>query len=229
MDTVSSDTWATMVSARAVLPDQRLNGRFALVLAALAAKPSDGIAQACGPGGPTKAAYRFIENRRVMPRDLLNPVIQTTADACLGLPVVYAIQDTTSLNYSHRSKTTGLGPITDSAARGLHVHTTLAVTTDGMVLGLLGQDAWARPEGAIIRCGQDRRVEVAGQIMYARAAIWAARATACPACARSGWAGVTCNCWSPVTERPCWGAAISDLGACRLRYVPSELCGWIVD
>jgi hypothetical protein len=241
MDTVSSDTWAARVTARAKLPDQRLNGRFALFLAALAAKPSDGIAQACGPGGPTKAAYRFMENRRIMPRSLLDPVIQTTAESCLGLPMIYAVQDTTSLNYSRRSKTTGLGPISDSPARGLHVHTTLAVTPEGVVIGLLGQDIWARHnevrtseerrhrpisekesrkwldgmeavrqalaplppeqrprvvhimdregdihevfaevlahhESAIIRCGQDRRVEIAGQIMLSRAAV---RASPC--------------------------------------------------
>src|ERR1043166_6333044 len=40
----------------------------------------------------------------------------------------------------------GLGPINnDSLARGLRMHTTLAVRDDGVSLGLLGQSFWSRP------------------------------------------------------------------------------------
>ena len=144
-DNLAVETWAARVCANAALPDERLNARFVSVLAVLAAKPTDSIPQAFGDWGPTKAAYRFFENDRVTVPHLHDPIVEATAASCAGLPVLYAIQDTTSLNFSNLHDTTGLGPINDSPARGLMVHSTLALDPEGIPLGLLGQETWARP------------------------------------------------------------------------------------
>jgi hypothetical protein len=69
-----------------------------------------------------------------------------TADDCRGLPIVRAVHDTTSLNFSTLTHTTGLGPIGASGqGQGLHLHSTLAVRIDGVSLGILHQRYWARP------------------------------------------------------------------------------------
>ena len=60
--------------------------------------------------------------------------------------VILAVQDTTTLNYTARLKTDGIGYIGTSAegAQGFFVHDTLALTPDGLALGLLDVQAWAR-------------------------------------------------------------------------------------
>lgn len=61
-------------------------------------------------------------------------------------PVVLAVQDTSYLNFSTHKRTQGLGPIGDrrSASLGLVTHNILAVTPQGLPLGLLNQIGWAR-------------------------------------------------------------------------------------
>ena len=67
-------------------------------------------------------------------------------------PTVLCLQDTTSLNFTGRAHTQGLGAMgsnqTGAVARGLHLHTTLAVTPDGVPLGVLraGFDAPPPPD-----------------------------------------------------------------------------------
>ena len=62
---------------------------------------------------------------------------------------VLCIQDGTRLNFTRRSQTRGLGTIgsnqTGAAARGLDLHTTLAVNPDGVALGVL-RAAFDAPE-----------------------------------------------------------------------------------
>lgn len=138
--------WAAQVASQANFPDERLNTRFQNILATFASKPHDSIPQANGSAGQAKGTYRFLSNPRLEPDDLLQPLVDTTLDSLRGLPTILVVQDTSSLNYSSLEHTTGLGPLNDSPyARGLHLHTTLAVRPDGVVIGLLHQDCWARP------------------------------------------------------------------------------------
>ena len=63
-------------------------------------------------------------------------------------PVILAIQDTTDLSFSHHSKKRkekGFGPISaHKYSLGLKVHSALAVTSEGVPLGLIDQTTWAR-------------------------------------------------------------------------------------
>jgi len=143
---LDADVWAAELAAHAELPDQRLNCRFAEILATFADKPLDSIPQACGSAKAAKATYRFLQNKRFASDDLLKPLTSATAEFCQGQAVILAIQDTTSANFSTLSHTTGLGPIGSSGhAQGLHLHTTMAMRPDGVPLGLLHQECWSRP------------------------------------------------------------------------------------
>jgi Transposase DNA-binding/Transposase Tn5 dimerisation domain len=140
------ELWAAAVADEADLPDERLNARFAQVLATLAAKPLDSFPQACGSADQAKAMYRFLSNPRFAADDLLQPLVDATVEGCRAMTTVYAIQDSTSFNYSSLTQTTGLGPLNDSkTARGVHLHTTLAVRADGVAIGLLHQEYGSRP------------------------------------------------------------------------------------
>jgi hypothetical protein len=51
---------------------------------------------------------------------------------------VLAVQDTTGLNYNTHEKTEGIGYISDKTL-GVNTHSCIAVTTDGLTLGVLDQ------------------------------------------------------------------------------------------
>ncbi|MFP3560896.1 hypothetical protein SB861_61475, partial [Paraburkholderia sp. SIMBA_049] len=57
-----------------------------------------------------------------------------------------AIQDTTEFNLSHLPATEGLGRGTGNNEQGFMMHSLLAVTPDGLPLGVLGMKTWVRPE-----------------------------------------------------------------------------------
>jgi hypothetical protein len=67
---------------------------------------------------------------------------------------VLAIQDKTELDLGNRRRTRGIGAIGNKAAKGLHLHTTLAVSESGVPLGLLSAKMWARE-----KVRKDKRVQ----------------------------------------------------------------------
>ena len=139
--------WATRIATATVLPDPRLNRRLGTILDDLAHRPTDSIPQATADWGQAKAVYRFLDNDRVTPADLIAGAARETARRAHRHPVVLVVQDTTSLNFTANEALAELGPIGSSGrARGLLVHTSLALSPDGMVLGVVGQQLWARPK-----------------------------------------------------------------------------------
>jgi hypothetical protein len=60
---------------------------------------------------------------------------------------ILAVQDTTENNYRHHPATQALGPLDHAQGKGFFVHSTLAVSTEGVPLGLLAQEVWVREEG----------------------------------------------------------------------------------
>src|SRR5208282_4496813 len=89
----AAELWAAQVAAQADLPDERLHSRFGLILQTLASKPLDAFPQACPTTKEAKGLYRFLENRRLDVDHFLQPLVDTTVDACRGLTTVLAIQD----------------------------------------------------------------------------------------------------------------------------------------
>jgi hypothetical protein len=146
MEREAAELWASRQAADADFGDERLNQRMGTVLADLVQKPADSIPQACGGAARAKAVYRFLGNPRVRYDKIIAPIAAATARDCAGQPVVYAVQDTTSFNYSNLSQTKGLGRLSGPGdCRGLHLHTTLALSADGTALGVLDAQCWSRP------------------------------------------------------------------------------------
>jgi hypothetical protein len=143
-----SRSWHEHEFAAIELGDQRLNARAIKLLGQLSSQPQAFINQACEDWAASKAAYRFFDNEQVQAQQILSPHYQRTGERMQGQQVVLAIQDTTELSYRTHGQTTGLGPIGNNheRQRGLLLHTTLATTTDGLPLGLLSQQIWARAD-----------------------------------------------------------------------------------
>ncbi|MFN2122172.1 MAG: Druantia anti-phage system protein DruA [Candidatus Promineifilaceae bacterium] len=139
--------WAEEEFGEVDLGDRRLNKRLMTLARDFWAQPQSNIPQACKKRSAMKAAYRFFENEGVTMEKLLVPHYQATrARIRLTPPVVLAVQDTTELNYATHPKTQGLGPVSTSkdGAVGLFIHDTLAITPQGVPLGLIDVQCWAR-------------------------------------------------------------------------------------
>jgi hypothetical protein len=113
------------------------------------ARPMADIPEACESVSKMQAAYRFLANDDVEFETLLQPHYAATeqriSDVGAG-SVVLVPQDTTSVNYSALTSIDGLGPIgtTVDGAQGLHLHSSLAMTVQGVPLGFVDAQCWAR-------------------------------------------------------------------------------------
>lgn len=144
--TAKEATWSEHEFERVNLGDKRLNARLKKLSTDLSAAPSAPINQASEDWAATKAAYRFFQNDKVTSEKILSAHRTRTWERIHREPVVLAVQDTSYLNFSSHRKTKGLGPIGDSrsASQGVVTHNVLAITPQGLPLGLLNQTGWTR-------------------------------------------------------------------------------------
>lgn len=114
--------------------------------------PENPINQACQNWATTKAAYRFFQNDNVSYQNIIESHVQATKDRINEFSTILAIQDTTYFNYSAHKKTKGLCPLSKKEGKnkkeivtsGLVMHSTLAVSTEGLPLGILNQKTYSR-------------------------------------------------------------------------------------
>ncbi len=138
------DQWMQEELGRADFGDKRLTKRFVSLVSDLAAKPEASIPQACEDWASTKAAYRFLDHEKVTPEAIRSAHREKTVERVKEYKTVLAVQDTTLLNYTMHQATSGLGPIDGNGSNGMHVHSVLAVSSDGIPLGLVHQQVWNR-------------------------------------------------------------------------------------
>jgi hypothetical protein len=138
--------WTEEEFGRIRISDQRLKQRLFTLAADFFAQPGELIPQASnGSKAKTKAAYRFFSNPNINMKTLLRPHIESTIERLRLQPVILAVQDTTTVNYTGHAPE-GAGPIQSSqtTAVGLVLHDTMAFTPEGTPLGLLDVQCWAR-------------------------------------------------------------------------------------
>ena len=153
--------WASREFGQAVLSDARHRRRLCLMATAFAQMPTAPIPQACPNAAETKAAYRFLENEAISPQALRAGHQQATLERVRRHPLVLAIQDTTTLNYTTHPKTQGLGPIGSRGGPliGLLLHSTLALTPSGQPLGFLHNAVRARSGAGKLAHRHRRKLE----------------------------------------------------------------------
>jgi hypothetical protein len=150
-------SWAAEELRYTDLGDKRLNRRLIDIVETLSAKPAVSVPQACGRWAKTKAVYRFWDNQRVTPEAILDGHIRSTIERIKKHDCVLLIQDTTNLDFAHHPSTKGLGHLDNLAQYGMKLHTTLAVSTAGVPLGLVDHQMWARPPETFGRSNQRQR------------------------------------------------------------------------
>ena len=143
--------------------DLRLLDRFFSTALALSSRPLDGILQACGSMGAAKGAYRMFGNEKFSERELISSHQLETAERMRTHAIVFALQDTTFLDFDSHSKTKGLGSVGKGYGikdkLGLLLHPSLVVTETGLPLGCLALNCWARPVRAQRRSQKEKSAE----------------------------------------------------------------------
>jgi hypothetical protein len=143
----SGDDWIEREFGGCKLGDPRRTRRLVSIVRDFYARPQASVPLACnGDVAKVKAAYRFMNSKKVTPAKLLHEHCRETIVRMGAERVVLAVQDTTTLNYTAHGLTEGIGPIgvRTSSAVGLIVHDTIAVTPTGLTLGVLDAQVWVR-------------------------------------------------------------------------------------
>lgn len=149
--------WVGTETARCDLGDVRLNRRLEAMLAALGDRPGKSLPTAFQDWSNTKAAYRFFSNENVSEDKILEGHFAATGlrfEATNG-PILI-LQDTTEFTFKRSAPekvgftkiSTGRkmkeGRFQKHAVCGLLMHASMAITPDGLPLGLTAAKFWSR-------------------------------------------------------------------------------------
>jgi hypothetical protein len=155
------ESWTRSEMAGVEVWDQRCRGSLERICAQVLARPEESFSAACGPG-LRQAGSRIFGAAQMSVQKMLAGHVAQTARRCREQVEVIVAQDTTDLNYTTHKGAKGLGPINaNPASRGLLMHTALALTGEGVPLGLLSQETWARDPVTFGTAAQRRRRPVA--------------------------------------------------------------------
>jgi Transposase DNA-binding len=151
------DSWVDQESGGCDFGDERLAKRFRGLLGQMGNAMGRSIPFACQDWANTKAAYRFFSNERVNEEEILSGHFRSTGAraAAIDDPILI-LHDTTEFSY-RREKPEAIGSTNrinsgrDKAGRfrmhtvcGILMHSSLAVTIDGLPLGLAAIKFWTR-------------------------------------------------------------------------------------
>jgi hypothetical protein len=153
-------SWAQHEFGGCELGDERLTRRLVKIARDQAAQPNGSYAQAAGGHRHAlKGYYRLLnhEGPELDPEKLLHSHRARTIRRMSQERTALIVQDSTDLNFSTRRQCQGLGQIgtnqTGAQSRGLRLHSSLALSQNGLPLGIVKLQG-AAPESAR---GKDRR------------------------------------------------------------------------
>lgn len=126
--------------------DQRLKSRFFKIIDAFAASPGKSTWAATGSRSSAKAAYRFFSNSEISKDELLDSISRATVEKikCADAEWILAVQDTTTVGFGDRKAIQGMGYYCSTEQRGMLVHSCIAVTDQGIPLGIIYQETNTR-------------------------------------------------------------------------------------
>ena len=153
----SATCWVDQEIAAGEFADVRLGSRFCNLLEQIGDAVGESIPMACQDWANTKAAYRFFSNERVNEENILKGHFQATHDRFTASDgTVLVLHDTTEFTFQRESSdrigiTFNVNSGRDKKGRirahtvcGILMHSSLAVTTDGLPLGLAAVKFWNR-------------------------------------------------------------------------------------
>jgi hypothetical protein len=112
----------------------------------VARRPSGIVSDVCPASALREGAFRFLENEKIRPADVSEPVYAATFKACAKEAIVFVAIDGSSLTLADQSRTKDIGAVGawHVGARGIQTMNALAVARDGLPLGICEQRMWVR-------------------------------------------------------------------------------------
>jgi Transposase DNA-binding len=158
-DTTEGSSWIDAEIDGAGFGDARLSERLRKLMGQLDSSLGQPIPLACEDWANTKAAYRFLANASVNEGPILAGHFRATARRAAGTDgLILVLQDTTEFVYQRASpenigftKHVNSGRDKDGRWRqhklcGVMMHASLAITLDGLPLGLTAARFWTRAQ-----------------------------------------------------------------------------------
>lgn len=143
-----ANAWSEAVFGSTSLGDKRLTRRLIQIGKQLSALPGGSLSESCeGKDALVEGSYRFLRNKRVSANQIAEGGYNVTSFLAQSVPTLLAIEDTTTLSYTHQVKESlgDLGGPKEKSNRGFHVHTTLLMDAEQeKTIGLIAQERWCR-------------------------------------------------------------------------------------
>lgn len=139
-------SWAKGIFGLAQLGDPRRTRRLVTLATSLAQHAGLSIVKSSTSTAEVEGAYRLMRNPNVSPEAIADAGFISTAKAAQTYPLLLALEDTTTINFSHTSAYDDLGnTTTNPKTRGLLAHSVLLYAPDSArMVGLIDQQRWSR-------------------------------------------------------------------------------------
>lgn len=138
------------------LGDERLNKRLVKLAEQIAKAPDLSFPRAAGSDAAREATYRFLNNERVTPEEIVRAHVQATLCRCSESGPIFVIHDSSEFSFSAARE--DLGRLSSDSTFGFLGHFALAVSGRGRApLGVLGFDTLTREHGTRRPAHSERR------------------------------------------------------------------------
>ena len=148
MDARTAEKWALEEFGATSLGDVRRTRRLVAMACGAMRHPSGKVSSVFNRAADREGAYDFLESKHVDVESVARSVFEATATRAEGVSWVYAAVDGSPLSLTDKSGSKGFGPVgsPNIPVQGLMVTNALAVSRDGVPLGLIDQLYWTRRE-----------------------------------------------------------------------------------
>lgn len=157
----SCRSWAREEFRSLNLGDVRRHERTVSLAMAVAKTPGGRITRVVRSSAEQEAAFRWVRNPAVSEQALMTAISSATVRRTTQLPYAFVAVDQSSIGLVDKKKAKGFGHVGRGGqyrkARGLQAMSALAVRPDGGVLGLVGQQWWARSDKPSPENAYDKR------------------------------------------------------------------------
>ncbi|MGL4734858.1 MAG: IS4/Tn5 family transposase DNA-binding protein, partial [Enterovibrio sp.] len=141
-----AEQWATKTFSQADRGDLRRTKRLVKFTASLADHIGQSIVQSLKSPSDIEAAYRFTRNQAIDAQSIAQAGFAATAELSHAYDCLLVLEDTTSLNFTHRTVRDEMGYTSSKkSATGMQAHSVLLFApNEEQVVGLIEQERWVR-------------------------------------------------------------------------------------
>lgn len=158
MDTLSARTWAELEFGSAELGDERRTRRLVELAGEAVRRPHGTVTAVVHSSAQREGAFRLLENPAVDPAKVAASSHRATIRRAKGLPWVWVAVDQSTVSVTDHQWAKDFGKISEvGRRRGLEVMNALAISPDGVPLGLVSQQWWRRDDESSPSHAQDHR------------------------------------------------------------------------